>query len=216
VDITVASEDPRLLHYYPLTGCASDIVAGKNGSLQGTTKFGVSGGYFGAIFDGAAGSILLDSPLVLNADDFTMSFWLYIPSYINYEYFRILGDTVNGWNCLYVRVLPTNLISVYGRMNSVDLLTYSGTSTIAPSEWMHIAVVRDNHVMKVYHNGVDISAGVTLTGSDVFTPSNTHIGKLQTGYSVQTLRDLGVYRRALSQSEIVRVYQDPYQFLVPA
>lgn len=151
-------------------------------------------------FDGADTVIDTGTDLI-DANDFTLSTWIYADSLGESNSGRIID---NGQT--YIRLLTSS-----GRFK----LNYSGNngtnsqstdSDLGFSEWHHIAVSREGTLYSVYFNGIFVgskSSINTTAGSNLIIGNTADQSKTFNG----KISDVRIYDRVLSSDEISTLYR---------
>ena len=108
---------------------------------------------------------------------------------------------------LLLRRMSNNTIYVRIEDDDVGLVNLYTTDTITVGEWNHIAVTQDGGGVKIYINGEEASYNGNSVNSsawmDHLTITGAYIGTSKWNYYSDGMMDeLGVYDRALTESEI--------------
>ena len=224
-----------LVGYYPFNGNAHDASGNLN---DGTIVGGVSNttDRFGNVnsallFDGINGHIDVSSLNILAYRPITYSAWVivnsYLPSTSGHKFRSIVGRNT-------AFVAENGVIGLYadnnvngGAYNNTFLMWRGGGVTVsvpysasipALNTWIHIVYTQEiNGDWKWYQNGI-------LTNNGNFTNIQNDFNYFQIGgcnnqslgntYWNGKLDDIGIWNRALTQSEITALYnQAPYQAL---
>ena len=207
-------------------GDAYDEISGSNGVVYPGTTFttGVVGQCFS--FDGVSGCVMNTNtpPLTNIQDTFTMEFWAYpragyrmLPegggvgtsgqSYAIFPDWGGYGGMAGAGVCV-----GTNGISVMEHADNYMPSMLSYTNDI--NGWVHVAVVYTNKQPVLYVNGVKVRTGITSTETAVYPSKNLGNSYASAdGYQFDTygpynglLDEVSIYNRALSQDEILAIY----------
>lgn len=80
---------------------------------------------------------------------------------------------------------------------------------VNPAAWNHYAITRSGNVWRVYVNGVQVGSDVS-NGVNMLSPSTTQNigtnGAANTQFAIGSIDEIGIFGRALSQSEIQSIY----------
>jgi len=130
-----------------------------------TKKYGTGSYYFNGT---STNRLIATSPdLRIGTGDFTVECWVYATSAANQGVFQ-LGNAF-GSGCVFVNMYPDNQFQ-WGWDSSYT----GGVSTWANNTWIHVALVRQSGVMKLYKDGTQIGSNNTYAG-------NISLGKLIVG-----------------------------------
>jgi len=220
-----------LIAYYPFNNSAADSSGNNNnGTATNVTavadRFGNANAAYQ--FDGISSFIEVKDNVALRLSntDFTINTWVYTAAY-NASYGSILIDkrgtgSANGWNFG---------IAGYGDLNNSvgadGIVTYAvsggsdpyaaGKKIIGINQWHMITTLYSvsNHEISIYVDGVldDMASGIPTPNSE--TNADMFIGKdnpdVYNGYLFQgAIDDIRIYGRALSLSEIKKLYTLTY------
>lgn len=205
-----------LMAYYPFNGNANDESGnGNNGVVNGAAldldRFGnINSAYS---FDGSSNFISIpNSPSLQDISSITISAWCKIKAwyYIGQElYFPILNKS-NEESKYGKYSLALNYNGGIYHLNENETgFTYDWDTTI--SKWHHIVFTISNNTTSLYVNGKHLYT----QASGVFpeTPIDTLpliIGMDAPGlieYSKGEIDDIGIWNRALTDNEIIQVYE---------
>ena len=207
-----------LVAYYPFNGNANDASGnGNNGTANGATlttdKIGSLNSAYS--FDGNDWIESTISSIPIGSSPRTISIWTNATNTTNTSgrtAFHYGINTTNNRFCL----LQWPLQPVVVAQANDACSNCSGTTTINPSsvqsnQWNNFIVTYDGTTMKFYINGV-ISFQSARTYNTTY--SNFKIGKsidthLSGEYFTGKLDDIGIWNRALTQSEITALYNTP-------
>ncbi|MEL6653754.1 MAG: LamG-like jellyroll fold domain-containing protein, partial [Bacteroidota bacterium] len=218
--IKVSDFDPDLMAYWPMDetngSTASELVNGLNAQLGiGTSWSPTDGQIQGSLsFDGTSGRA--EAPAIdPSGDEMTINFWMKASSLANVEARMISkasgtsGDdhywmlSQNGGSALRFR-LKTD--------NGGTATLISATGQIAAGNWYMVSAVYDGTEMRLYKDGVEIAS---LAKSGNISANNsilTGIGNQPSGAGDRPfagqLDEVRIYDRALSQGEIVALYNE--------
>lgn len=152
-------------------------------------------GYGSAYFDGSGDYLTAPSgtSFAYGSGDFTIEFWYQIhASTGNYILFNQGGAAENY---AFTIQLSNNLIYLYPGSSSA----ISGTVTMTPNVWRHVAVVRYGTSTNLYVDGLSVASGTSLTyGAGNNRPwigSGTDAGNAFPGYisNVRVVKGTAVY-----------------------
>jgi hypothetical protein len=211
-----------LVGYWPFNGNANDVSSNANNGINnGATltidRFGNSNSAYS--FNGGVNYINVASNSTLDfssTNKITISLWMYSTITPNANEVFVLiskqdsaGTTQKGFN------VANELIATYLLVkNGVSSLqAYSGIAGLQLNNgvWHNLVFIYDNGITKAYKNGVLINEGFTSTiigsstqplrfGKPSWAAPNIaeYNGKLD---------DIGIWNRALTQDEIISLYQ---------
>lgn len=200
----------NLVAYYKLDGNSNDSVGSNNGTDSNIT-YGSSYGKInqGALFNGSSSKIDLSNNLnsVTYNSSYSFQFWFNISSFpTGSTFYKVFGnDNSSASNGVFIDFYGGNLrIGNNGGAN----ISYP-FSNFSTNTWYHIVVTYTyNSNMLLYVNGnlVLTSSG---TGAALSTSDGAAFGyyrSLPGRYFNGDLDELGVWSRALSDTEITTLY----------
>ena len=131
--------------------------------------------------------------------EFTVSCWMQ-PDNLTTR--TVMGDDNISW----VRFESTTTFKVKTPSGDTGIWTHGLTFVL--DEWQHFIITRDvNNIMTIYRNG--IAGGTTKTLAGTFTPK--YIGQEDSSaYWDGSMKNVGIWERALSQTEIQNVMYKTY------
>lgn len=155
------------------------------------------------------GHIRLPDGLLDDADNFTVTTWVYLRS--NAAYTRIFDFGPNTTS--YMFLTPTGMND--GARGLAFAITTSGWSNeqraqkgtpLELNKWVHVALVLSGSTVTIYENGLKVgeNKNLTLNAKSLAPTTNNYIGKGK--FNDPTINamfaDFRIYNRALSQSEL--------------
>jgi hypothetical protein len=235
VTVKVNTLKADLIAYYPFNGNAKDSSGkGNDGTTFNTVltanRFGKANSAY--YFDGSSSYISIkdNNLLRLNNTDFTINYWINLDEYIATTGSSVLsknnGPYQNGWNCS-----VTGYGSAYTRVGKVGRAFYNvsggddpwavGDKIVPTRTWTMITVQYSllNQSITFYVNGVLDAVVNNIPTPNPLTNANLQIGKnvyndpsgLTPPYYVKgAVDDIRIYRRALSSSDILKLYNLTY------
>ncbi len=124
------------------------------------------------------------------------------------------NNAIDGWLFM---LSPENILEFrvgYTVGPATDLIRSSASSTITLNEWQHVMVTwtgtSSASGARIYRNGTEVSYGTSQNGATnrQNETANLNIGSLQTDSVFDgTIDDVRVYNRALSATEVKRLYE---------
>ena len=144
---------------------ANNIITVNSSTISSASKFGS-----GALsFNGNTDYMLVppNPAMAFGTGAFTIEFWHYSPTIGSNT---CLIDMQNG---MMIRQNSNNSLLTYSRASSTQLIV-TGTNTLMPNVWSHVAVVRLNATLVVYING--INQGQWSFTDSLTQTANTYIG----------------------------------------
>ena len=182
-------------------------INGQNNAVNngGIATKGVSGK--GAYFlNGKYADIGTDFQL---SPDFTISIWVKPDNNTN----NLLGNIVRKGSVLVLRngnsSYPNLTLNLYGA-NTQFIANYELSPLLTPNQWSNLILAREGTSLKFYLNG-ELLKTITLTNNTIATNNQPFtIG----GYTdspndrSQSIDDLLIFDRALSESEVLALYQN--------
>jgi len=200
-----------------------DTINANNGSFVGSPAWRTTGGTGGGAlyFDGASYISISDSATLDTLNDFSAGGWVYFSSAP-----ADAGTQRNSRIMQKGAAVPTTtsyalhaLTSAGGGQNKAIFCVYktdtqtcaTGTTDMSAFAWHHVMGTRSGSTLKIYVDGVLETTATGPSGSlddeaNMYfarSPGNTD------GYMIGLLDDLRVYNRALSQTEIENIVQNP-------
>lgn len=203
-----------LVAYYPFNGNANDESGNGNsgvvvGAVPTFDRFGHAQGAYA--FDGTNSHVRLGARPAFTFDgDFTLSLWFQMTNRSPKEsclfaksedftpgsYFLGFNATQDAQAGVVFSTLPGNFIS--------------GNFRIPLQQWLQMTLVyRRAHSLRLYVNGAIVghAYGVTNAPTDLANNVPAYIGRCaNAGYFRGSIDDVRVYRRALSQHEVVALH----------
>ena len=148
---------------------AHSITVNGNTAISTTeSKYGGASGYF----DGVGDYLSLGASNAFNFgnQDFTVEFWMNFQPYSGYKRIFVQdGPTENYGTQLQILLdSSTTKVWVYSGNSAVDVMS---TSQLSHSTWHHVAITRENHIIKIYFNGV-LDRSKAYSSSLVLSPNS--------------------------------------------
>ncbi len=201
--------DSGLVAYYPFNGNANDESGnGNHGTVNGATlttdRFGNENSAYS--FDGVNDYIVsIDSIMITGNDDRTMSGWFYTNEINN------LLHPLVFWG------FDNNSLSMVGidwrnKLGFMGFFTnFVADTQLNPSQWYHFAFVSNNGTRILYLNGIQDGVETDTTALTT-NSSELEIGRYTLSvpwdpYYNGVIDDIRIYERALSEEEILELYQ---------
>jgi hypothetical protein len=192
-----------LLGYYPFNGNANDIsINGNNGTALGGVsltqdRFGISNSAYS--FDGINDYI---SILRNYQSAFSVSVWVNTPNISG------LNPLIDGFDSNWEVQLNNSYPDYVSFISTTNYQEFISTTSVVNNTWTHVVYTFNSNIVKLYINGVlknqytvnplpnnsgNYFFGASLSGADQY-----YLGKLD---------DIGIWNRALTQDEIIGLYQ---------
>ena len=163
----------------------------------------------GVTTDGSVDDVNYGDVANLGAGSWSFSMKVSIPvAGVQAYFFSKFQDANNRW---YVRANATGAIFMYclvGGNIRVSATTVDPIITSANTDYS-IQVVGDrDDTLRVYANGSEVSANVTtFTADNLDNTGDFIVGQWNGNYGAFTMKDLTIYSRALSDEEVLDIYQ---------
>jgi len=206
--ITPAPLVMGLAAYWKMNTNSLDSLGISNGVLD--TDFSYSGGSF---LGNATGEphINLPNNVALNIfGDVSISVWMNSSSsgpgfpYFNNNPIITYLNNLAGTGAYYLRANPTGVL-VFGPDAPGPVLTTG--NVFAADVWNHIVATRSGTTAKIYVNAVEVASGTVGSGASASGGLVQRIGATGPSEDISNrLKELGVWARALSPTEIVTLY----------
>ena len=200
---------------------------GNDGTQSGGVSWTADDKGVSASFDGVDDRFDLTSigSMDFSSSDFTVSLWIYVDSISDPEYLWVKQTSGNSFSCIFWVVTATRLQLIHQGSTRGCTTDYA----IAPSlvgGWNHLvasvsspsSLLASNHA--VYLNGELLTPNASVNGAGTITESSGTLSLA--GRISDNLRQLSgdyqnvrVYDRALSASEVSRLYTEPWAGLEP-
>lgn len=208
-----------LIAYYPFNGNANDGSGnGNDGTVNGATlttdRFGNSNKAYS--FNGSNNNISVPSLNNYSYTPITYSVWAYMNSYnvvdwgSSFIFNGIIGRDAFG-NATEGIIA---FLNQYDASNVHKIMYYTGAnsvnSTYTPplNTWFHIVYTSDGSNSKFYINAVSVNE-VTFSATQNANLGFTIGSAGSRGFWDGKIDDIRIYNRALSQSEITQLYNEP-------
>lgn len=206
-----------LTAYYPFNGTADDASGhGKNGTVFGATlsanRFGIPNAAYH--FDGSNDYIRLwpSQGFGLYDHDFTISTWINGASY-NSRDAGIVGNKLLGTStCLALMIRNAQPL-----MDFVNNWTYAKSTTLLQTgRWYHV-VFRYTKLGGQQAIFIDGTLDTTGVGHSAYLGTDTlYVGRWYVDrYFYGSIDDIRIYSRALTGSEIIELYNETQQYIIP-
>jgi hypothetical protein len=217
----------NLISYYKAESNTNDSLNVNNGTAQGglTYSSGKSGNAF--TLNGTNAYVEIGDKMDIGYDSWTYSSWVNPSSLTSGNYFSIFGkfQAANVVGRIWANFYGDKLQFGWQAFNVIQLETLSTFST---NTWYHLTFVIDRaNNMRIYINGVLASVNVISGVNDlipyaIYTYDNNfpfRLGAITSGDNVTPVAffnglidELGIWNRALSQSEITELQTKYYPF----
>jgi len=212
-----------LVAWWRADGNANDSVNSNNGTLLG--ELGFTAGGEGQAFNFVNGTqgVLVNASSTLAVQSITIECWINPEDVINLrpivEYGADTGRApvqfLYGWNDP-GGTTPGALFGLFRDANGGGLAVNSPGHILPVNQWSHVALTYDcgSCTAKLYLNGTNVGSSVYTTSLNLQTSLPVHIGyrpdTSSEGYAgtrhLGGLDEVGIYNRALSQSEIQAIF----------
>jgi hypothetical protein len=194
---------------------ATDVSGnGNDGTLQNGPAPAIGKVGQGLEFDGSDDWVDMNSSLIVGANEGTIGGWVYINEWTN-RYAGIYHcATGASWSNLRV------VLFRYSYNNQIlasisDGSSYLGTGgpktpELNINQWYHIIFTYDGNYARMYLDGEEVDSVATSIVPGAFTPSTTGIGwnaEYSSRFHDGLIDEVRIYDRALSESEIKRLYK---------
>jgi hypothetical protein len=119
------------------------------------------------------------SPMANLGGDFTIEFWAYLNDQDAQDFLGTatwayyIGAGKSGWSVSYT---SSKVSFSYQNNNSYIIATAFNSTTLSSSTWNHVAVVRNNGVIKCYVNGVASATTISSSTNFVSTTYGVWVG----------------------------------------
>jgi gliding motility-associated-like protein len=207
-----------LVGYWPFCGNANDLSGnGNNGTVNGATlttdRFGNANSAYS--FDGVNDYINVGNANMLNSNIVSISAWFNAVDYGSqaqlYQGNLVSKREQSGWGGAYQLALnssPSNVVYAPYTISGQNGNVFSTTQTT--NQWIHVLYVHDLNSARIYINGVlsgttNVIGGLTANNLPVWFGARPNAGSLS-HFLNGKLDDVGIWNRALSNSEIQQLY----------
>jgi len=220
-----------LLGYWPMNGNSRDLIGENDGIENGDISY-VSGKVGEAVeFSANINDYITlgsDIPFLSGADRFSCSFWIYFKTAQDVQ--RILGKwdylVAGGFSVTQKYLLGGPSTGLYFFITSSNTGDAGGNATytnenLSLNTWYNITLVYDGAQptnitrAKIYVNGVDSTVWSlgTINPNMVISSEPIVVGKINGSVAVPAnniIDNIALWDRVLSESEIVRIYNNGY------
>lgn len=186
-----------------------------NGNLnnQGLNTYTISNtgvidslGKIGSCYSYSKQYTLISGDIISNLSKFSISCWVYLTNASTYNIF-ISENSSGYWQFL----LGNNSIKVRDSVSGLSGSRIDKTITAIPSSvWVHVTVVYDEGVVKVYQNGVlkdtlTFHSGATMNTHDKMYIGADGLNNVSTYPGNCKINDFRVYNHCLSDKEVSEI-----------
>ena len=166
------------------------------------------------VFDGSTNYITITDHALWDFwnSDLTICLWAKFANITGTK--GIIGQYASGDSRAYV-YLSGGDIGLVGKISStVYTFDYNVTSAITSANtWYHIAIVRSGNLCLIYINAVSQSVTITTAfNGTTAIGAVMSIGKINTVYHTGNIKDLHIFKRALSQDQIAKLMDDTFVY----
>ncbi len=224
--------DTGLVGYWPFNG--PDIVGttaydrssrGNNGTLTNGPTRAIGKIGQGISFDGTDDYVTMGNAADIGASDASISVWIKLPNsnqagYIvgkrrdgpSYEQYAVTVGYVNSGGSFVSNKKIGLFFTNDGGLNTTNTQSYYTTNDVADGNWHHAVVVRQNGTTpKIYIDGISMSLTAVFANTNNVNTSNSSalvVGSSGAGscYATGILDEPRIYNRALTQAEIIALY----------
>jgi hypothetical protein len=217
-----------LVGYWPFSGNANDASGnGNNGTINGATLTTDKSGNLNSAynFNGQNNNIVVPDNITINPSLISVSIWVnpavFGPSeqYIINKSIDILPGSVNrSWA---IRISSDGQLYLEIRVNNTYYL-FGSTETLTLNQWNNLVFVYDGSTAKLYKNNI-VVINQSLPGTLTNLSYNLSIGNFPHanmppyGYFWNgKLDDIGIWNRALTQSEVTALYNQAPNPVLPS
>ena len=205
-----------LLGYYPFNGNANDASGNaQHGTVNGSTltadRFGNTNSAYS--FNGSTNYISLPAGTFTTLNLYTYSCWIK-PQGTAGGFALCFGESAFGI-CQTLAFQPTGSVTAGSYYGSGSQSLIHSSVTYSTNQWIHIAMTRDLTTIKLYVNGVLFTSSSAATfGSNAYygtnQPIRAYIGARTTGtsYFNGSIDDVRIYNNAVTQTEIIAMYNE--------
>jgi hypothetical protein len=223
VPVTCTPPPSGLVGWWKAEGNGNDSVGTNNGTLLGELSF--TSGKVGQAFNFTNGTegVRVDASPSLTVQSITIEAWINPTDVADHrpilEYGEDTGmETVqlmSGWNGS-TGTTPGALYALFRGTNDISLAVNSPEGIVPVGQWSHVAITFNftNQTGTLYLNGTNVGSSVYPGVLALQTAVPVHIGyRPDTSAEARggsryagALDEVGIYNRALSQSEIAAIY----------
>lgn len=209
--------------YWQFNGNANDASGlGNNGTVNGAIPVNSKTGQANQAyyFDGIDDNIVFPNPMLGGQQVSSFALFFRIKKE-NQNYMNLWGKSL-FWGELYVELKQDNVLQIFwansngGNRYSVGL---TPQGTILPNVWYDIIINYNNSLIKIYVNGQEVNTQLSWVAQGGTLLSTTQVGslanfaqdigsnQLAAGSTFKgTVDEMGIWNRALTQTEINAIY----------
>lgn len=206
-----------LVGWWPFNGNANDESGnGNNGiasdALITTDRFGSSNSAFQ---NGQLTPLISVSNLTINSSSYTCSYWIKYSSLpINTSISDVSHEWLNGGTFATFRQTNATLSFAAGGSNGIaNQVMLNTPNSIDTIGWHHILILRTNQIMKTYIDGVNVATDSLVQNGSLIASKTLYLGGDPQNTNQNPLAkfngkidDVGIWNRALTQQEIIDMY----------
>jgi hypothetical protein len=205
--------DSGLVGWWPFNGNANDVSGnGNNGTVTGATLISGKNGannsaYF---FNGVSDFITIpDTNLLDFTNAFTISVWVRLDEYSNGDERVVIGKQrfANATGYQLTASSAHHSSRYMGAIINNNLSSVVASDSLALNKWEFLSMTYGSGVLKLYRNGIlenSVNSSIVLNNSTQPVFFGKEFGNSR--YFKGGLDDIGFWNRALSESEILALY----------
>lgn len=152
-----------------------------------------------------------DYSFVQNTGIFTISFWIKTTNYTNAQYFMGSGGSSNYEKGFYIGIESSPGLLRFYAVNGAGITCIASMNNFfTNNDWVHVTIVGNGTQLLYYHNsifqGTAGTFGTKSTGSSTGKLTIGAITNFNLGYLDGLLDEIYIWNRALTQTEITKLY----------
>jgi len=195
-----------------------DRVDGVKMTAAGTPVWQAGARGWSMLFDDGSNEYLKTSTVPLTTLPLSLSVWVRSDKANSEQCILGLFDSSVSGNWLSIETDSANKVRAWHRFEASISGRVSSANTYTLNKWHHVVgVFNNNSLRSIYFDGLDIASNTSTEGGVV--ADELGIGARRdsspSAYLSGNVSNACVYNRALSDAEVLHIYQNPWELYAP-